>query len=397
MFSPSLFDSYFLGGFECSTHRRRGGRRLDLLAMTGHDRAVMQDYQRMVRHGIRTVRDGVRWHLIETASGGYDWSSFLPMLHASREVGVQVVWDLCHYGWPDGIDIWTPAFVERFSQFARAVAQLVRNETDTTPFYCPVNEISYWSWAGAEVARFNPLTRRRGLELKHQLVRAAIAAIEAIWSVDPRARIVQVDPVIHVVAHPDCPRDRKPAEAYRRAQFQAWDMLSGRLWPGLGGKPQYLDILGVNYYSDNQWFLGGKTIELGHPLYRPFREILGEVHQRYERPLFVAETGAESEARAPWLRYVAGEVRAAAEAGIPVEGICLYPITDYPGWTNGRHCKVGLLGRLDRQGRRAVYPPLAEELRRQQAIFDGLYRDQEQWSDMTDGVMSDAVRRTGSS
>jgi hypothetical protein len=393
VFSPSLFDSYFLGGFECSTHRRRNGRRLDLLAMTGHERVVAQDYRWMVRHGIRTVRDGVRWHLIEASPGCYDWSSFLPMLHASRDVGVQVIWDLCHYGWPDGIDIWTPPFVERFSRFAKAVAKLVRDETDSTPFYCPVNEISYWSWAGAEVARFNPLARGRGPELKHQLVRAAVAAIEAIWSVDSRARIVQVDPVIHVVARPGRPGDRKPAEDYRRAQFQAWDMLSGRLIPGLGGQPKYLDILGVNYYSDNQWFLGGETIKLGHPLYRPFREILAEIHQRYERPLFVAETGAESEARAPWLRYVAGEVRAAVEAGVPVEGICLYPITDYPGWTNGRHCKVGLLGPLDKEGRRAVYQPLADELRRQQAIFDVLFRDQERRGDVTDAVLSDTVRR----
>jgi len=397
MFSPSLFDSYFLGGFECSTHRRRKGRRLDLLATTGHDRAVAQDYRWVAQHGIRTVRDGVRWHLIESSPGCYDWSSFLPILHASRDVGVQVIWDLCHYGWPDDIDIWTPAFVERFARFTRAVAELVRNETDATPFYCPVNEISYWSWAGAEVARFNPLARGRGYELKQQLVRAAIAAIEAIWIVDSRARIAQVDPVINIVARPDRPRARITAEDHRRAQFQSWDMLSGRLSPGLGGMPKYLDILGVNYYSDNQWFLGGGTIELGHPLYRPFREILAEVHQRYERPLFVAETGAESEARAPWLCYVAGEVHAAVEAGLPVEGICLYPITDYPGWTNGRHCKVGLLGLLDHQGRRAVYQPLADELSRQQAIFGGLFRNQERRVGVTDMVLGNAMCRTGSS
>ena len=64
MHPSGLFDSYFLGGFECSTHRRRDGRRLDLIAATGHDQAVAQDYRWMVEHGIRTVRDGVRWHLI---------------------------------------------------------------------------------------------------------------------------------------------------------------------------------------------------------------------------------------------------------------------------------------------------------------------------------------------
>jgi hypothetical protein len=373
MFSPTLFDSYFLGGFECSTHRPRHGKRLDLLAATGPNQAVAEDYQWMVRHGIRTVRDGVRWHLIETSSSRYDWSSFLPMLHASRDVGVQVVWDLCHYGWPDDLDIWSPAFVERFSHFARAVAELIHNETEVIPFYCPVNEISFWAWAGAEVALFNPFARGRGAVLKDQLVRAAIGAIEAIWSVDPRARIVHADPVIHVLPRADRPQDRKQAEVSRQAQFEAWDMLSGQLSPGLGGHPTYLDILGINYYPNNQWFLGGGTIELGQPLYRPFQDILSEVDRRYERPLFVAETGAESVARVPWVAYVTREVHAAVEIGIPIEGICLYPIVDYPSWDNERHCEVGLLGPLDHQGKRAVYQPLADELSRQQIIFEDLF------------------------
>ena len=38
--------------------------------------------------------------------------------------------------------------------------------------------------------------RERGLELKVQLVRATIAAVEAIWDAVPSARIVQTDPVL---------------------------------------------------------------------------------------------------------------------------------------------------------------------------------------------------------
>ncbi|HEY0836263.1 MAG TPA: beta-glucosidase [Azospirillum sp.] len=370
MHTPTLFDSLFLGGFECSTHRRADGRRLDLIAATGHDRAAAADYRAMLRHGIRTVRDGVRWHRIETSPGRYDWSSFLPMLHAARDQGVRVIWDLCHYGFPDGIDIWRPAFVDRFARFARALAELVRDETDAVPFYCPVNEIAYWSWAGGDMAMMNPCERGRGLELKHQLVRAAVAGIEAVRAVDPRARFVHVDPVINVVAHPDRPQDRVEAAAFSRAQYQSWDMTAGDYWPGLGGRPELLDIIGVNYYSDNQWFLGGDTITRDSPHYRPFREILADVWARHRRPILVAETGAEGDARAPWLDYVAGEVMAAMAAGVPVEGICLYPILDYPGWTNDRHCPVGLLGTLD-AGHRPVHQPLADALRRWQAAFKG--------------------------
>ena len=44
MHHPSVFKSFFLGGFECSNHRRSDGRRLDLLAATGHDRWAAHDY-----------------------------------------------------------------------------------------------------------------------------------------------------------------------------------------------------------------------------------------------------------------------------------------------------------------------------------------------------------------
>ena len=60
------------------------------------------------------------------------------------------------------------------------------------------------------------------------------------------------------------------------------------------------------------------------------------------------------------------EVAAAQQAGVPVEGICFYPITDYPGWVDERHCPTGLLGFVDPDGSRPVYEPLALELSIQQ-------------------------------
>ena len=102
-----------------------------------------------------------------------------------------------------------------------------------------------------------------------------------------------------------------------------------------------------------------------------FHRILDEVWRRYGRPILVAETGAEGENGPGWLRYVAGEVRAAARLGVPVSGLCLYPVLDYPGWENDRPCEVGLFGVADETGRRAVYEPLAEELERQRLRFEG--------------------------
>src|SRR5947209_4041192 len=122
MHVPRLFDSFFLGGFECASHVRDDGRRLDLIEACGHDRHVLSDYESLARRGLRTVRDGLRWHLIESRPNRYDFSSFLPMLRAAHSRGVQVIWDLCHYGYPEHLDAWRPSFVDAFARFARATA-----------------------------------------------------------------------------------------------------------------------------------------------------------------------------------------------------------------------------------------------------------------------------------
>lgn len=365
-----LFTSFFQGGFECSTHRRaHDRRRLDMIAASHHDANARHDYVLLAGLDMRTVRDGLRWHLIERSPGVYDWSSLEQQLAASEATGTQVIWDLLHYGWPDDLDIWTPAFVDRFAAFAAAAARVIGPRTRGAPFYAPINEISFWAWGGGDAAYLNPFARGRGFELKVQLTRAAIAAMRAIAGIDPTARFVHADPVLNIVPDPHRGHEAASAEGHRLAQYQAWDMLSGRSWPQLGGAPTLLDIVGVNFYSNNQWIHGGPTLPPEHPLFRPFRAILAEVYARYGRPIFVAETGCEGEGRPGWLAYVAAEVRAAIRLGVPVEGICLYPVLNHPGWDDGRDCPNGLIEHTPDAAGRVPYPPLAAAIAREQALL----------------------------
>ncbi len=365
--APPLFRSAFLGGFECSTHRRaHDRRRVDVIAATRHDALAEQDYRTLQRHGILTVRDGLRWHRIEREPGRYDWSSLEAQLAGAQASGTQVIWDLLHYGWPDDLDVWSAAFVPRFAAFAAAAARTIGPRTAGAPFYCPVNEISFLSWGGGDAAYLNPFARGRGYELKVQLARAAIAAMEAIRAIDPHARFVHVDPVINVITDPSRPWDAPFAEGHRHAQFQGWDLIAGRIWPQIGGRAELLDIVGVNYYHNNQWIHGGPPIDRHHPLHKPFHRMLAETYARYGRPIFIAETGIEGDARPEWLAHVCDEVRQAQRLGVPVAGLCLYPILDHPGWDDERPCPNGLLRDADR----TAYAPLADELRRQQVLAD---------------------------
>jgi hypothetical protein len=361
--------SFFLAGFECASHRQRDGRRVDSVRATGHDRLAAADYAAARAAGLHAARDGLRWHLIEAEPGRYDWSSWLPQLRAARAVGMRVIWDLWHYGTPDWLDIFGRDFPERLAAFAQAAAEVHAAECDGPPLWCPANEISFYAFIAGEVGDFSPYAFGRGPALKRQLARAAIAAARAVRGVDPAARLLWAEPAIHVVPRSGDVADVQAAERAHKAQFEAWDMVAGRLDPDLGGSPDLLDLVGLNYYPQNQWVLEGGVVALGSHLYRPFSSLIADIHARYGRPMLVAETGAEGSARAPWLHYVCQEVAEAHRLGLPVEGVCLYPVTDYPGWDDGRICPTGLFGMPDDNGRRTPYAPLRQELERQQALL----------------------------
>ena len=89
-----------------------------------------------------------------------------------------------------------------------------------------------------------------------------------------------------------------------------------------------------------------------------------------------ATTSIEGDARAAWLRHVGEGVREAIRRGVPVEGVCLYPVLSHPGWDDDRYCPNGLLEMEARDGRRLEYAPLAAELRRQQHLLTAMLGEQ---------------------
>ncbi|HLK68617.1 MAG TPA: hypothetical protein VKU19_34535 [Bryobacteraceae bacterium] len=374
--TPSkLFHSFWMAGFECSTHLNSKGTRLDMTASLEHDACCDEDYARLREVGLLTARDGLRWHLIDHG-GRYDWSSWIPMLEAARHRNIQVIWDLFHYGWPDGLDIFSAEFVDRFARFSGEAARIHREHSDEVPFYSPMNEISFFTWAATRDLMF-PYAWGRGDELKRQLVRADLAAIDAIRRQDSRARIVSPEPLIHNVPPADDPFHVEPALAQRNSQFEAWDMLAGRLAPEVGGADCYLDIVGVNFYAANQWEVpGGRKLHWDEgsddPRWMPLHRLLAGVYDRYKRPIFIAETSHYGIGRAPWLDEISVEAYLALRNGVPLEGVCLYPILDRFDWEDSTHWhNCGLWDMEARESgsyHRLLNKKYARALRRAQSI-----------------------------
>ena len=195
-----------------------------------------------------------------------------------------------------------------------------------------------------------------------QLARAALAAMAELRAIDPRARFLTAEPLLGIHHDPRTGRPLWEAQGHHDAQFQAFDLLSGRLWPQIGGGPEWLDLVGVNYYFNNQWIHAGQVIDMDADRYRPLSDLLVEVAARYDRPLVIAETGTEGNRRASWFSYVHAEALRARRRGVRVEGLCLYPIANHPGWDDDRICPNGLLGHVPSATGRTIDPALARAI-----------------------------------
>ena len=310
------FRSFFMGGFECATHGRRDRQRIDVTRSTKHDGHAAEDYRLLAECGVQTVRDGLRWHLIEREPGVYDWSSFLPMLRAALGAGTQVIWDLCHWGLPAGVDPFAAEFPARFAAFCGAAAALVRREREAVgmegpALYCAVNEISFWAWVGGDERHFFPYAAGRGAELKRQLVRASVAGIRGGAGGGCRGALCAAGAGGAHLRHAKHALAMREAATHTAAQFEAWDMIAGRVEPELGGSRNCLDIVGVNFYWNNEWVHRAERTPPGHHMHKPLHRMLQELFTRYGRPILITETGAEGDAAVGWLGYVSAEVREA--------------------------------------------------------------------------------------
>jgi hypothetical protein len=369
-----MFKSFYMAGFECATGRNVHRDPFDQIVATRHDVDADADYARLAAIGIHSAREGARWSLIDRGPS-FDFDPLAPFIQAARRHELELVWDLFHYGYPEDLDPFDDAFAHRLARYAAAVARHVTRELPGPHYFTPINEPSYFAWAAGEVGRFAPHATGRGHELKVALVRAHIAAVQAIRAACPRAHIVTVDPLCHVVPAPGAAAaDVERARQFNRdVVFQFLEMASGRTHPELGGSPECLGTVGLNYYPSNQWELDRGEIPLADsdPRRAPLAGLLKGVARRYGVPVLLSETAASGDARSAWIDELSSVALECCVGGIELAGICLYPVLGMPEWHDrSRWKQMGLWDVSPETGfARTPHVPALRALERAQAAL----------------------------
>lgn len=335
----NLFKSFWMGGFECTDQLNTHGNRVDFLHVTAHFELIREDYHRLEQFGIKTVREGLRWSQVEVQPYVYDFRVFQEMLRTGKEMGIQQIWDICHFGFPDDLSPVHPHFTSRFTALCSAFANFYKSLAFSEPLIVtPINEVGFMSWLGGDVAGTSPYCRNNGWEVKYAYMRAYIAGVRVMKEIDPGIRILTTEPLVNIVPKPDATQQEiDDARHHHELQYQALDMLCGRICPELGGRPEYLDMLGFNYYYNNQWILHphemlGWNDLVPHPSLRTLSSLLTEAHRRYNKPIVLSETSHPGDDRPLWIPQVTSEAIKVLRQDIPLWGICIYPVIDRPNW-----------------------------------------------------------------
>jgi beta-glucosidase/6-phospho-beta-glucosidase/beta-galactosidase len=364
-----IFNTFFIGGYECADHINRSGERINLLQETQHDIRITEDYEALCALGIKTVREGICWSNVEKSAGIFDFSEVYNRMKAAETFGIQQIWDLIHFGYPDGLYPTHPHFCNRFTALCQAFATFYNANSTQDLCVVPINEISFLSWHSGDVRGTVPFAVNSGWDIKYHLCKAAILGIKTLKETDPNCVIVLVEPLVKI--HCDQNTTEERVDELNSHQFQAMDIIAGKMCPELGGSEDYLDILGFNYYWNCQWRGNGETLDWPETvaLRTPLSDLLQIAYERYRKPIFLSETGHFGSGRVEWIEEITSECLIARENGVDFNGICIYPVTDRPDWddlTSYSNCGIW---DLDAEGNRIPTQEYIEAVMNAQTQF----------------------------
>ena len=364
----------FATGIECSTPVIQGpdGRplRRDEMAETGHYERWREDFQLVAGLGIQFLRYGPPYHRTHLGPDRYDWSFADETLTELRQLGIEPIVDLCHFGVPDWVgNFQNPDWPGLFAQYARAFAE----HYPWLRLYTPVNEIYVCATFSGLLGWWNErLTTDRGFvtALKH-MVQANILAEEAILQVQPRAYFIQSESSEYF--HSGHPEVLERAAHLNHRRFVSLDLLYGHqevcycvyeylldhgmtrqefhwcMQHGRALKPHH--VMGTDYYVTNEHLVrqDGRVTPSGEIF--GYYVITKQYYDRHHLPVMHTETNLAEEAGAvAWLWKEWANMVRLREDGVPIVGFTWYSLIDQVDWDTAlreQHGHVNAVGLYD--------------------------------------------------
>jgi hypothetical protein len=314
----------FASAIDPSCPTLAGGARLDQLDRTGHYARWEEDLEHAHMLGLDALWYGAPYYRTHLAPDHHEWECVEEPLLRLRDLGVEVIADLCRFGVPSWLGgFQDPAFPVLFAEYARAFAR----RFPWVRYFTPVSDIMHCATASALRGEWNECERSdsafvralRNLCMAHEL------AVETLLSERPAAVIVHRE---SDVAPPPADCEAGEGGRWESLRHLALDLTLGHeLAPGAGaylqrhGVPSNeLSLFRESRARDRRW------LGVSAP---------AAMHARHRRPLFPvarlrAGDGAVSTLRAAW-----DESLMLQAGGAPVHGFAWPSFTDSVGWEHG--------------------------------------------------------------
>jgi len=372
----------FATGIECSYPTVAHGTRRDQLEETGHYARWREDFRLCVEVGARYVRYGPPYYRMHLGPGRYDWSFSDEVLPAMRDLGLEPILDLCHFGVPDWVGgfqntDWPALFADYADAFAARYPWI--------RFYTPVNEILVCARFSGKEGIWNEQERsdRAMIRAHANMCRATLLAVARIVARRPDAVFFQSETA--EAFHERWPETHEAVAFLNELRYLTFDFLYGH--PPGGDVLTFLQdngltaemyrwfmqhgraaarycVMGMDYYAMNERLVCPDGTQRGVGPVFGWQSLARPYYERYRRPMMLTETnpvgreGTDEDA-AEWLWANWQNVRSLRATGVPVLGFTWYSLTDQVDWdiqlreVRGRVNPVGLYT-LDRTPRPAA-------------------------------------------
>ena len=363
--APERLGFMFAAGVECSCPITGDGERIDQFELTGHYDHWEQDLELARDLGLGYLRYGLPIHKVFRGPGDYDWSFADAVMERMRELDLEPILDLVHFGLPDWLgDFQNPDWPRHVADYARAVAE----RYPWVRLFTPVNEIYVTAQFSGSFGWWNERLRsKRGFvtNLKHG-ARASILMMRAILETQPEAVFIFSESTEYV--HPGSPKVVELAHFLNERRFLSLDLLLGhdvsakmyRYLMESGMTPKEYDwyfehadlrthcVMGTDYYITNEHVLrpNGKTVGAGEVY--GYYVITRQYHDRYGLPVMHTETNRTTGQARLWLWKQWMNLLRLREDGVPMIGFTWYGLLDMVDWDSaltkrrGNINKVGL-------------------------------------------------------